>query len=197
MKRVIGAALAACALLWAGSAGAATISGVVDQSMVRTGIETTPGALYEFSFSSEIAPIDLRVIASGEYNILYYDVEGRVTGGSWETPSRRWSAPLASDTAPLVLRDGKYVGRFEVPISYETYAGGSPPGTVRAVSYYRYSAARFVGIWDTDAIGTSWEFSVTAVPEPATWGMLIVGFGLSGAAIRRRRGGATMRAQRL
>ncbi|MEG3125743.1 PEPxxWA-CTERM sorting domain-containing protein [Sphingomonas sp. GB1N7] len=26
-----------------------------------------------------------------------------------------------------------------------------------------------------------------AVPEPATWGMIIVGFGLTGAAIRRRR----------
>lgn len=29
--------------------------------------------------------------------------------------------------------------------------------------------------------------SVAAVPEPATWGMMIMGFGLSGAALRRRR----------
>ncbi|MBS0502770.1 MAG: cistern family PEP-CTERM protein, partial [Proteobacteria bacterium] len=28
---------------------------------------------------------------------------------------------------------------------------------------------------------------VTAVPEPATWAMMIAGFGLAGAAIRRRR----------
>lgn len=28
--------------------------------------------------------------------------------------------------------------------------------------------------------------SITAVPEPATWGMMILGFGLIGAAIRRR-----------
>lgn len=28
--------------------------------------------------------------------------------------------------------------------------------------------------------------SITAVPEPATWGLMLVGFGLTGAAIRRR-----------
>ena len=27
----------------------------------------------------------------------------------------------------------------------------------------------------------------SAVPEPATWAMMIVGFGLAGAAMRRRR----------
>jgi hypothetical protein len=33
--------------------------------------------------------------------------------------------------------------------------------------------------------------SVGGVPEPASWAMLIAGFGLSGAAMRRRRAGAT------
>lgn len=32
----------------------------------------------------------------------------------------------------------------------------------------------------------------TAVPEPATWGMMIAGFGLMGAAMRRRRQGAAV-----
>lgn len=31
--------------------------------------------------------------------------------------------------------------------------------------------------------------SVAAVPEPATWAMMIFGFGLVGAAMRRRRSG--------
>ncbi len=34
----------------------------------------------------------------------------------------------------------------------------------------------------------SQSLSVSAVPEPATWAMMITGFGLAGAAIRRRRG---------
>ena len=30
------------------------------------------------------------------------------------------------------------------------------------------------------------NFEVSAVPEPATWAMMIAGFGLAGAALRRR-----------
>jgi hypothetical protein len=34
---------------------------------------------------------------------------------------------------------------------------------------------------------TEGNFQIAAVPEPATWGMMIAGFGLVGAAMRRRR----------
>ena len=51
----------------------------------------------------------------------------------------------------------------------------------------------FVGTGEQgEAFGPLTEFSLTpfeesAVPEPATWAMLIAGFGLTGAAMRRRR----------
>lgn len=35
--------------------------------------------------------------------------------------------------------------------------------------------------------GGSFSVTVSAVPEPATWGMMIAGFGLAGAAMRRKR----------
>ena len=38
------------------------------------------------------------------------------------------------------------------------------------------------------------SFPVSAIPEPATWAMMIVGFGLVGAAIRRRQSGAVVTA---
>ena len=44
-----------------------------------------------------------------------------------------------------------------------------------------------IGSLFSDDIPYSHETSVSAVPEPATWAMMITGFGLAGAAIRRRR----------
>lgn len=48
------------------------------------------------------------------------------------------------------------------------------------------------------AIGDAKQFRVeglsSAVPEPATWAMMITGFGLAGTAIRRRRGMAVLAA---
>lgn len=37
-----------------------------------------------------------------------------------------------------------------------------------------------------DGESSSFNFEVSAVPEPATWAMMIAGFGLAGAALRRR-----------
>ena len=34
--------------------------------------------------------------------------------------------------------------------------------------------------------GPSFEYSLSSVPEPATWGMMVAGFGLMGAVMRRR-----------
>ena len=37
------------------------------------------------------------------------------------------------------------------------------------------------------SFGGQLDFTVAAVPEPATWSLMIGGFGLLGAAMRRRR----------
>ena len=42
-----------------------------------------------------------------------------------------------------------------------------------------------------DNFVTGVNYAFQAVPEPATWAMMIVGFGLAGAAMRRRSGYAT------
>jgi hypothetical protein len=49
-----------------------------------------------------------------------------------------------------------------------------------------------VGYWDSDYgdnSGTQ-SLSIFAVPEPAAWAMMLVGFGAAGATLRRRRGRA-------
>ena len=43
--------------------------------------------------------------------------------------------------------------------------------------------------WDTFTAdnANSVDVTITAVPEPAAWAIMIAGFGLAGAALRRRR----------
>ena len=48
---------------------------------------------------------------------------------------------------------------------------------------FMYTQAGTQGFWQTTAFGDL----PSAVPEPATWAMMITGFGLAGTAIRRRR----------
>ena len=43
-------------------------------------------------------------------------------------------------------------------------------------------------IYNNDSTGFNFTFTTDAVPEPATWGLMIVGFGLVGVASRRRKG---------
>lgn len=54
-----------------------------------------------------------------------------------------------------------------------------------------WNPGTFVGAVDNvsftfDGESSSFNFEVSAVPEPATWAMMIAGFGLAGAALRRR-----------
>jgi hypothetical protein len=77
--------------------------------------------------------------------------------------------------------------------SFPTQANGNQflPGTNGLFTVNRTSGTdRFVSITLTSA-QNSFEIdnlAVSYVPEPATWAMLIIGFGLVGATVRRRRG---------
>jgi uncharacterized membrane protein YccF (DUF307 family) len=46
-----------------------------------------------------------------------------------------------------------------------------------------------LGNWDASggSYGGQLDFSVSAVPEPATWGLMLLGFGVAGMAMRGRR----------
>ncbi len=46
------------------------------------------------------------------------------------------------------------------------------------------------GQYYNDSVGVNFTMTQGAVPEPATWALMICGFGLAGAAMRRQRGQA-------
>lgn len=86
--------------------------------------------------------------------------------------------------ATSVSMGGMHVnGSILAPSALVTLNGGSVSGSVVADRFH--SAGTHVG-----GIGfNGYNSPITAVPEPSTWAMLILGFGAVGAAMRRRRTG--------
>ena len=70
-------------------------------------------------------------------------------------------------------------------------APGTNPGTPYTVSFVaggssmQLALSQFSG---TEASPIIDNIVISAVPEPATWGMMIAGFGLVGGVMRRRAG---------
>jgi hypothetical protein len=98
------------------------------------------------------------------------------------------------------LRWGQQIGGVWIDDAYEHLGDrllANDVGTVRrsVVAGETYS----VGLFNTGNLGTSghtspagWKtanfaWSISAVPEPGTWALAIVGFGAVGTALRRRR----------
>ena len=95
-------------------------------------------------------------------------------------------------------------GNFTVtPFVQFGYAGGPPaipPGVVTGYNYTPFSGVISVGNpngggnapYDASLAGFDLRYAgsslnpTTVVPEPGTWALLILGFGLAGAALRRR-----------
>ncbi len=75
-------------------------------------------------------------------------------------------------TLNFAVRDGNQA--FSQYVQFAASAGE----TIRSVTFANAPA--------TDAFETA-NFSITAVPEPATWAMMLVGFGMVGATARYRR----------
>lgn len=71
--------------------------------------------------------------------------------------------------------------------------GGSGDDQRYKIDFANTQAGGFTQLWFTSRLDAADGYrlenlTVAAVPEPATWGMMLLGFGLVGAAARRRRG---------
>jgi hypothetical protein len=97
---------------------------------------------------------------------------GTLTPGAGNSPTNYfiYDSQLLPEQNPLITNPGLLfnIGGFEINI----FSNGPGPGTYQ---FFSNSGANNFG-----------NFTLTEVPEPATWALMIGGFGLAGAAMRRR-----------
>jgi hypothetical protein len=190
MKRVFLAALAAGAILAAGAAQAATfvVSAMGNSSTDGSGLSTialTSGETFQVS----VDPTDLW--SAGP--LPRWSNANGLTGNRFATGSDESGQPAGTLigqnfglwtqnglSAPFGTLVGELNGVFEV---LGTNFNGVAWNTGTLNLFY----------WDSNNFDNSGSISanvtaaIAALPEPASWGLMILGFGMTGAMYRRRR----------
>jgi hypothetical protein len=149
-------------------------------------------------------------VKSGATVTLSFELSGNQRGPT-PTSTDKWNAgfDFNGDIVNLgpVTRGGAWSGTFDPPLTGGVTAGGFPiaAGTgfqVYTMSFVAPQDMHFIGIikggppgvfTGSDGRGPILDYMAVditplgGVPEPATWAMMLLGFGSLGAALRRRR----------
>lgn len=123
-----------------------------------------------------------RALAAGNYNLSFlYSPRPNVGAGS---------------NGIQVSLFNNLTNSFNILGSFTGNGGANTAWNTATVPTFTIGANQFLRF---DAIGTSDSLggyvdniNIAAVPETATWGMMILGFGVVGGAMRRRRSTATL-----
>jgi hypothetical protein len=200
MKKYL--ALGALALAWAGSAQAVTtVTFNAGSGVLPTGVTTFQNfdslaagsaiGTNAFVYSDTVANIAARPNFGSTGNFGAVNI-----GGSYSVnfgPSNVFSFVIGSvDTFnSLTLRyaDGTSQlysgGQIINDLVFDS--GNQISGETNGVVTYRVTSGALLTGATFATTGNAFEFdNLSAVPEPAAWGMMIMGFGLVGGALRRR-----------
>ena len=197
MKKILGlAALAACAIAPVTASSAAT---------VQLDSRSFDGTNWVFTYGGTLAPTE--GVESGS-KLVILDFAGYVDGSI--------SSALASISTSIEMSSaalGYFPGITDdpsIPNLVFTYTGASfqvspaPAGGYTPIDFTGLSALTTLsgvttdgfsaytvnnsrgGVNGTDVYSTGSLLVPSAVPEPATWAMMLIGFGVAGYSMRRR-----------
>lgn len=142
--------------------------------------ETLPDINFDFSTAPAGHPSAADVFAA------------RFTGSISAPSAGAYNFTFGSDDAGYLFIDGALIGALP---GTHSYAASIFPATLSAgshsleVQYYNTFCCGSVVTLKLDPAVTFDPPATDGVPEPATWAMMIAGFGLVGGTMRRRRTG--------
>ncbi|WP_260597791.1 PEPxxWA-CTERM sorting domain-containing protein [Sphingomonas endolithica] len=187
MKRILAAALAAAVLPTSAQAAivininqvgtsiVATGSGSFDTTGLKTYSTNAQGGSFINAASGIVSVGDSAPIS------IFTGLSGPVLG---YLQGPKFAALTAGDTFGL----SQYLGAVYLPTNYQSNAllNGSSTYFNSTLASLGLTAGQYVYRSSADTVTLNIGAVAAAVPEPATWAMMLLGFGVIGFAMRRR-----------
>lgn len=205
MFKFLPAAAAAVALSFAAvpaAEAATTFAGAVSNVTANnsgSGLEVQTGLYNSFNFDLDVGqnsgPIGLFTIWTDEADVAWFeDTSPRNIAVQFNflQPGGPWSGgPVEGETFGFNFVIQKGVVTWDAPEIFTFGNGGQLKVTLNGATFNEGLFGTTPGKKYGSVVTGNFEYVQaplqSAVPEPATWAMMITGFGLAGAAVRRRR----------
>ena len=158
-------------------------------------IDVGPGsATTDWASFGQGASSKLNLDLGGVYQLSSVSVTDRVTSGGGNGGYVGGTTDFTTSFSLTVYTDGTFTTAVGSPLVFSKPIPGSPTGVADFLSEFavtglsgRYVQYTVLAAGPSNNPGLSNISFTTRVPEPGTWALLVVGFGMVGFAARRRK----------